>query len=140
MLLDTNVLSELMRPQPSPAVLGWFGQCPANTRHLVSAVTKAEITLGIELLPQGQRKTALGVAAQGLFEQDLQGRILPFDSDTATVYARIVAHRNALGRPISTEDAQIAATALQHHIPLATRNLRDFELIPDLQLINPWTP
>ncbi len=140
MLLDTNVLSELMRAQPHPAVLAWFDRQPAHGRHLISAVTQAEITLGIALLPAGQRKAALAQAAHGLFTDDFQGSILPFDDGTAPIYAALVAQRTAQGRPITTEDAQIAATALQHRIPLVTRNTRDFDHIPDLQLINPWEP
>jgi predicted nucleic acid-binding protein len=141
MLLDTNVLSELMRPNPAPAVLSWFAlQTQAQATHLISAVTQAEILLGIELLPDGQRKAALSQASQAMFDVDFKGHILPFDQDAARNYAQIVARRTAQGRPISTEDAQIAATAVQHQLPLVTRNTRDFELIPELQLVNPWTP
>lgn len=138
MLLDTNVLSELMRPRPAEAVLDWFA---APTRHsalCISAVTQAEILLGIALLPQGQRQAALAKAAQVMFDSDFKGRVLPFDSGAAEMYARIVADRSAQGRPITTEDAQIAATALQHRMTLVTRNTRDFDLIEGLQLINPW--
>jgi len=113
MLLDTNVLSELMRPAPAAVVLDWFA---------------------------GQRKAALNQASQAMFDVDFKDHVLPFDCGTARAYAQIVARRSAQGRPISTEDAQIAATAVQHHLPLVTRNTRDFELIPDLQLINPWSP
>lgn len=140
MLLDTNVLSELMRPQPAAAVLDWFATLPRQTAQAVSAVTQAEILLGIALLPDGQRKAALAQAAAAMFERDFKDHILPFDTGTSGVYARIVAHRSAQGRPITTEDAQIAATALQHRRALVTRNTRDFDLIPDLQLINPWEP
>ncbi len=141
MLLDTNVLSELMRPSPAPAVLDWFaGQTQAQVAHFISAVTQAEILLGIQLLPEGQRKAALNEASQAMFETDFKDHVLPFDQGAAQNYALIVARRTAQGRPISTEDAQIAATAVQHQLPLVTRNTRDFELIPDLQLINPWAP
>jgi toxin FitB len=139
MLLDTNVLSELMRAHPAPEVLGWFAR-QAQARHFISAVTQAEILLGIQLLPDGQRKAALNQASQAMFDADFKDQILPFDQEAARHYAEIVARRTAVGRPISTEDAQIAATALHHQMPLVTRNTRDFELIPQLQLINPWTP
>lgn len=137
MLLDTNVLSELMRPEPSAAVLAWFQRHP-QARHCISAVTQAEIMLGLERLPPGQRKDALHGAALAMFEADFADHILPFDTAAAHRYALIVSGRLSIGRPISTEDAQIAATALQHQLPLVTRNTRDFEHIPALQLINPW--
>jgi predicted nucleic acid-binding protein len=141
MLLDTNVLSELMRPNPAPAVLDWFArQTQAQAQHFISAVTQAEILLGIQLLPDGQRKAALSQASQAMFDADFKDHVLPFDQGAARLYAQIVAGRTAQGRPISTEDAQIAATAVQHQLPLVTRNTRDFERIPELQLINPWTP
>jgi predicted nucleic acid-binding protein len=141
MLLDTNVLSELMRPAPAAVVLDWFaGQAQSQAAHFISAVTQAEILLGIQLMPEGQRKAALNQASQAMFDVDFKDHVLPFDCGTARAYAQIVARRSAQGRPISTEDAQIAATAVQHHLPLVTRNTRDFELIPDLQLINPWSP
>jgi predicted nucleic acid-binding protein len=141
MLLDTNVLSELMRPRPAAAVLDWFAtpsRQPSHAISAISAITQAEILLGIALLPDGQRKAALSQAAAAMFEHDFKDHILAFDTGTSAVYARIVAHRSAQGRPITTEDAQIAATALQHRMVLVTRNTRDFDLIPDLQLINPW--
>lgn len=138
MLLDTNVLSELMRPKPHAAVLDWFFAPVAQNVMCISAITRAEIMLGILLLPQGQKRAALAQAAHAMFDTEFKGRVMVFDAVTADIYAHIVAERSALGRPISTEDAQIAATALQHDMPLVTRNTRDFEYIADLQLINPW--
>ena len=138
MLLDTNVLSELMRAKPATAVLDWFFAPVARNAMCISAITKAEIMLGIALLPQGQKRAALAQAAQAMFDAEFKGRVMVFDAATAEIYAQIVAERSALGRPMSTEDAQIAATALQHDMPLVTRNTRDFERIPGLQLINPW--
>lgn len=138
MLLDTNVLSELMRPKPAAAVLDWFATPVGRVAMSISAITKAEIMLGIALLPQGKKRAALAQAADAMFEEDFKGRVMVFDAGTAEIYARIVAERSALGRPMSTEDAQIAATALQHGMPLVTRNTRDFEHISGLQLVNPW--
>ncbi|MEY4766916.1 MAG: hypothetical protein RI907_3589 [Pseudomonadota bacterium] len=141
MLLDTNVLSELMRPQPAPAVVAWFAQPAVVSADLsISAVTQAEILLGIALLPAGARKQALQQAAESMFESDFAQRILPLDSAAARIYAQVVAQRTRQGRPMSTEDAQIAATALRHGLPLVTRNTRDFDLIEGLQCINPWEP
>lgn len=137
-LLDTNVLSELMRPEPDPRVLDWFSQQEAKTRFVVSAVTQAEILLGISLLPAGKKRTALRDVAQTMFEQEFHGSNLPFDEHAAPGYAAIVALRTRKGVPISVEDAQIAAIATHHRMPLATRNTRDFVGIPGLTLFNPW--
>jgi toxin FitB len=137
-LLDTNVLSELMRPRPEPKVLGWFATRGPQTRFLISAITQAEILLGIALLPAGKKKGALAAAAQALFEQEFQGLNLAFDEQTAPGYAAIVAARHRIGQPISVEDAQIAAIASHHRIPLATRSTQDFMHVPGLTVLNPW--
>lgn len=139
-LLDTNVLSELMRPQPSPAVLAWFDARQAEDAPLVtSSITQAEILLGIALLPAGRRRAQLADAAAGLFDEDFgPDACLPFDGLVAADYAALVAARTAQGRPISTEDAQIAAIALARGLALATRNGRDFGGIDSLALVDPW--
>jgi toxin FitB len=136
-LLDTNVLSELMRPNPDEHVLDWFD---INRRSIfyISAVTKAEIRLGILLLPAGKRQAKLEDLAAKMFFEDFSGRILPFDESSANIYAEIVASRTHAGMPISTEDAQIAAIALSNHLSLATRNLKDFSGISGLITLNPW--
>ena len=136
-LLDTNVLSELMRQQPAAAVLGWFAHHARAAMH-TSAVTQAEILTGIALLPAGKRRTALLDAAEQMFEVDFNARCLQFNSAAAKNYAVIVAARTLQGRPISTEDAQIAAIAQAAGLTLATRNTKDFDLIDDLLLANPW--
>ena len=137
-LLDTNVLSELMRPQPEPRVLGWFSAQAAQTRFVICAITQAEILLGIALLPAGKKRSALATAAQTLFEQEFRGLNLAFDENAAPAYAAIVSARSRSGAPISVEDAQIAAIASHHRVPLATRNTKDFAHVPGLVLINPW--
>lgn len=137
-LLDTNVLSELMRPQPDPVVLGWFAAQGRQTRFLISAITQAEVLLGIALLPAGKKRSALAEVARGMFEQEFQGVNLAFDESVAPLFAAIVALRSRNGTPISVEDAQIAAIASHHRLPLATRNTRDFAKVPGLVLINPW--
>lgn len=137
-LLDTNVLSELMRPRPEPGVLDWFAAQGAQTRFVVSAITQAEILLGIALLPAGKKRSTLAQVAQAMFEQEFHGLNLPFDEHAAPGYAAIVAARSRSGAPISVEDAQIAAIALHHRLPLATRNTKDFAKLPGLVLINPW--
>jgi predicted nucleic acid-binding protein len=135
-LLDTNVVSELLRPTPSPAVLAWFSLQPAESLW-TSAVTKAEMLLGVRLLVPGRRRSALEAAVDGLFAEDFAGRILPFDADTADGYADIVASRRARGRPIPQFDAQIAAIARRARFRLATRNTGDFEHC-GLTLVDPW--
>ncbi|MEF3169463.1 MAG: type II toxin-antitoxin system VapC family toxin [Deltaproteobacteria bacterium] len=136
-LLDTNVLSEFMRPAPAPRVVTWLDAQPVD-QVWISAITRAEIELGIALLPDGQRKSGLQMAAMAMFMEDFAGRCLPFDESAATRYAGIVAMRIRLGRPISIEDAQIAAIALAHGLILATRNTGDFESIEGLSVVNPW--
>jgi len=136
-LLDTNVLSELMRPQPSAVVLGWFAE-QKSTVFYTSAITQAELLLGVALLPDGKRRVAIANAVEQMLEQDFVGRCLPFDDLAAHEYAVLVATRNKIGMPISTEDAQIAAIALHHGLALATRNIKDFRKINELVLLDPW--
>ncbi|MFN3594111.1 MAG: type II toxin-antitoxin system VapC family toxin [Thiobacillaceae bacterium] len=136
-LLDTNVLSEFMRPRPAPQVVAWMNAQNPETLW-ISAVTRAEIELGLALMPPGRRQEGLRQAAVAMFSEDFAGRCLPFDEAAAGHYAIIVAKRTRAGRPITVEDAQIAAIALAHRMRLATRNTADFELIEDLQRVDPW--
>jgi toxin FitB len=135
-LLDTNVLSELMKSVPEQGVLDWLDGVPPSECY-ISATTKAEIELGIALLPDGKRKLNLRAAAKLMFDE-FPDRCLSFDCISATNYAIIIAERSGIGRPMSVEDAQIAAIALTNDLSLATRNTRDFEFIDGLTLINPW--
>jgi predicted nucleic acid-binding protein len=136
-LLDTNVVSELMKPEPNGAVLEWV-DCQPPSDLFASTITRAEIELGIALLPPGRRRDALAEASRLMFQDDLAGALLAFDEGAAIRYGALVAHRTRLGRPISVEDAQIAATALHHGLTLVTRNVRDFEAIDGLGLMDPW--
>ncbi|GLV48845.1 ribonuclease VapC [Thermus sp. LT1-2-5] len=136
-LLDTNVLSEFIRPQPSERVVAWLDR-QSPERVWVSAISRAEMELGLALMPEGKRKRALREAIRAMFEEDFAGRCLPFDEAAAVHYGGIVAARQRKGRPISVEDAQIAAIALAHRMTLATRNVADFSGIPGLRLVNPW--
>lgn len=138
LLLDTNVLSELMRPIPDQAVVQWLDAQPTAEIY-ISSITVAEIQLGIALLPAGRRRNRLQALSQSLFELDFAGRCLPFDSAAASSYASLSAERSKAGRAISVEDAMIAAVALVNGLALVTRNTRDFEAIKDLNLINPWS-
>lgn len=137
-LLDTNVLSELMRPAPDAAVLAWFSAQRTPTKFLIASVTQAEILLGIALLPAGKKRSSLATKAQEMFDQDFHGLTLSFDQHTAPVYASFVARRSRSGQPITVEDAQIAAIAAFHCLPLVTRNSKDFLNLPGLTIVNPW--
>ena len=136
-LLDTNVISEMMRPAPAPAVMQWLDARPESD-FWISAVTMAEIRLGIALLNDGKRKSLLLELAEQMFREDFSDQCLPFDCDAARRYAHIVAARHRLGRPISVEDAQIASIAQAGGLTLATRNTKDFLDIDELDIVNPW--
>lgn len=135
-VLDTNVLSELMKSQPDKSVMRWVGKHYAASLFITS-MTQAEILYGLEILPAGKRRTALKVAATSMFEQDFFKRILPFDTNAAQLFATIAIQRRKMGLPISQIDAQIAAIVLSHNATLATRNTKDFKEC-GINLINPW--
>lgn len=136
-LLDTNVVSELMRQTPDPAVIEWLDVQPGY-RLYISSVTKAEIELGVGILPEGRRKQGLQEAVVRMFGE-FHGRCLAFDELAASRYAALVSTRMRAGRPMSVEDAQIAAIALASGFILATRNVSDFTGIDGLSVINPWS-
>ncbi len=136
-LLDTNVVSEMLRARPEPAVATWLGEQPAASIVLCS-ISEAELRLGVALLPRGTRRDALGAEIEGLINEDFRGRILPFDSAAASEFAEIVATRRRAGRPISTADAQIAAIARSRGALIATRNIDDFAGI-GVDVVNPWS-
>lgn len=135
-LLDTNIVSELLRLRPAPAVVAWIESLP-STSVFTTAVAQSEILYGIAILPAGQRRTSLGEAVRGIFEEDLGGRVLPFDGAAAEHYATIASARRATGKPISQRDAQIAAIGRSRGARLATRNIRDF-VDCGLELVDPW--
>ncbi len=135
-ILDTNVLSELMRPKPSLQVADWVAKQPV-TELFTTSITAAEIFYGIELLAKGKRREALLAAAESLFTEDLGARIFGFESDAARVFSAIAARRRVLGRPISHADAQIAAIAQVRRAKLATRNVADFADC-GVDLVDPW--
>jgi predicted nucleic acid-binding protein len=135
-VLDTNVLSELMRAQAEPAVVDWLDRQEQDSLA-VTAVTVAELLYGIARLPEGRRKTRLRDAALQMLDEEFVGRVLAFDEDAAVHYAAIVSQRERAGRPISMADAQIAAICRHHAAALATRNTKDFDSV-DIILANPW--
>lgn len=136
-VLDTNVLSEVMRPAADPAVIAWLdGQTTGGL--YITAITVAEILFGIERLPEGRRRTAIADQAGALFEEEFARRILPFDADAAPPYATLVVARRRAGRPISQADAQIAAICIACGASLATRDAGGFAELP-FEVIDPWT-
>lgn len=136
-VLDTNVISELMRPEPHPGVFAWVAARPSAKLYTTS-INKAEILYGIASLPDGRRRAALVAAAEAVFEDDLAGRVLPFNEIAADRYAEIVVARRRAGRPIEAFDALIAATALAAGAGIATRDVDGFAGL-GLTLIDPWT-
>jgi toxin FitB len=135
-ILDTNVLSELMRLKPSARVVAWVAKQPA-TEIFTTSITEAEIFYGIELLSKGKRREGLLAAAESMFAEDLAGRVFGFESDAARVFSKIAAARRTRGRPISQADAQIAAIAHVRSAKLATRNVEDFEEC-GVDVVDPW--
>lgn len=136
-ILDTNVLSEAMTPMPSPKLTAWMTELRLGQELYLTTITVAEILYGIELLPHGERQDKLHAEAEATFAEDFVGRILPFDSDAAHMFAQIAAERRSLGRPIADFDAQIAAIAKCNGALLAARNTSDFEGC-GIQLFNAW--
>jgi predicted nucleic acid-binding protein len=135
-LVDTNVVSELMRPAPARPVLDWFA-AHAPSLLFLSAVSEAELRAGAEFLPAGRRRDALRAAIDAMVEEDFAEKILPFDSGAAKAYAIIAAARRAAGRPIVQADCQIASIARAHGAAVATRNVKDFEGC-GIGVIDPW--
>ena len=135
-VLDTNVVSELMRPSPATNVVDWVTQQAATTLYF-STISEAELRYGVEVLLAGQRRAGLLAAIEGMLREDFAGRILPFDSDAARAYAVIAAGRRVAGRPISQADCQIAAIAHSRGASVATRNAGDFEDC-GIAVVNPW--
>lgn len=135
-LLDTNVISELMRPAPEPMVEQWLASLPAAS-VFISTITEAELRYGVALLPSGKRRATLAAEIEDMLGEEFNGRILPFDGAAAVAFAEIAIERRQAGRPISQADAQIAAIARSRGAALATRNAPDFEGC-GVEVINPW--
>ncbi len=135
-LVDTNVISELMKPRPSQTVVEWFESTDPAT-VFVSTVTIAEIVYGLNLLPQGKRRQQLTKAFQAVIAEAFSHRIISFDEAAASMYGELMAQRQKMGRPMAIGDCQIAAIASARGYILATRNVRDFEDC-GLTLVNPF--
>ena len=135
-LLDTSVVSELMRPTPAPAVLAWVNAQPSDQFWLCSVVV-AELLYGVGRMPDGARKRQMASAVEAMVFEDFAARTLPFDLEAAAACTQWVVHRERAGLPVAMADAQIAAICAVHGATLATRNVRDFTP-SGLKLINPW--
>lgn len=135
-VLDTNVLSELLRPAPAPQVEAWLAAQDGASVYF-TAVGEAELRHGVAILPAGRRRDALAEAIEGMLDDDFRDRILPFDREAARAYAAIAAERRAAGRPISQFDCQIAAIARAQGASVATRNTGDYEGC-GVAVIDPW--
>lgn len=135
-VLDTNILSEVMRAEPDEKVLEWL-DAQVSEELVITSITVAEILYGLARLPKGKRKSRMQLLAEDMFNEDFADAILPFDATAARFYATLVSGSEAAGRAISMADAQIAAICSSHKARLATRNLKDFEHL-GLNLINPF--
>lgn len=136
-LLDTNVLSEILRPTPNEEVAAWFQEQPSSTLF-TSSITRAELLYGVEILPAGKRRERLHEAVVRILDQGFSGRVLTFDEEAAAAYAKIASLRRSAGRPIGQLDAMIVAIARSRNARMATRNTKDFDDC-GVQLIDPWS-
>jgi toxin FitB len=135
-VLDTNVLSELMRRRPAPRVVEWVDEQDASALA-ITAITVAELLYGVARLRDGARKGKLASAVHALVREDFAGRVLPFDVAAASEYADLVSERERQGRPVSAADGQIGAICRHRRARLATRNVRDFEAT-GVVVLDPW--
>lgn len=136
-VLDTNVISELFRPNPNPQVMSWLELLTDDVA--ITSITLAELLAGVQRLPDGKRKTQLETAIDMAVEPYRHTKaVLPFDSHAATEYAHVLAERERSGLPISMADAQIAAICRVHGATCATRNTKDFNAT-GVESVNPWS-
>ncbi len=135
-VLDTNVISELMRPEPNPAVVTWVSAQPASSLYTTS-INRAEILYGVAALPAGRRRETFAAVVAAIFAEEFAGRVLPFDGEAPEHYARIVTTRRAAGTPIESFDALIAAVTAAAGFRIATRDVGGFTGC-GLDILNPW--
>ena len=136
MVWDTNVVSELMRPEPLEQIVVWTDRQPVD-EVFITAITLAELLYGIGRLPMGRRRKELSEVFDGMLTEDFEHRVLAFDRVAAAHYADFVVERERIGRPISIADAQIAAICRSHGATVATRNVDDFADV-GVDIVNPW--
>lgn len=137
-ILDTNVLSALMRSAPDAAVIDWLDEQPSESIWITS-VTEFESRFGLALLPESKLRLALEAAFTQLPKEDLENRVLPFDSAAAEQATLLAARRQQVGQPVDMRDTQIAGIALSRRATLATRNVRHFADL-NVPVVNPWAP
>jgi toxin FitB len=135
-VLDTNVLSEFMRPQPNERVVTWLKQ-QTRSNLFTTAVTHGEMLYGVLILPEGRRRTRMQQEVEAIFVADMMGRVLPYDDAAANAHAVIAAACRAQGRSVGQSDMMIAGITRSRGATLATRNVRDFEGC-DIPLVDPW--
>ena len=135
-VVDTNVLSELLRRSPNRSVLTWFNEMPLESVW-TSAITVFEIRSGLEAMSGGKRRRELETAFAKVLEEDLEDRVLPFDHAAANAAGAIAARQRQAGRPVEIRDVQIAGIAVARKATLATRNVRHFEDV-GVALVDPW--
>ena len=135
-VLDTNVLSEVMKQESHPAVAGWLRACPAEAMF-TTAISRGEIVYGIRRLPDGIRRRRLERAAMAMFAEEFTGRVLPFDAEAADLYADLRIMRAQQGHPLAVEDGMIAAIARTHAATVVTRDVGGFERC-GVTIVNPW--
>lgn len=136
-LLDTNVVSELIRKSPDPGVTSWVSDHPLQDLFF-SAVGEAELRYGVAILPAGRRRDSLVLRIEAMLTDAFGDRVLPFDHDAARAYGNIAAVRHSAGRPVAPMDCQMAAIAACRRLAVATRNIRDFEDM-GVEIVDPWT-
>jgi toxin FitB len=135
-VLDTNVLSEVLKPAPKPEVLRWLAR-QEPLAVFTTTITVAEMFYGVEALPNGKRRERLARVVEEILWHDFRGRILSFDENAAKLFAFVATAREAKGRPVSQMDAMIAAICRAHRATPATRNESGFAHC-GISLINPW--
>jgi hypothetical protein len=136
-VLDTNVVSEALKPGRDPAVISWLDQQSAETLYL-TATSLAELLIGIGVMPDGKRKTTISAALDSLISQLFDSRILPFDHEAAIAYSELMSSARARGKVVSMPDGQIGAIASLYGFRVATRDTTPFNAL-GLRVIDPWT-
>jgi len=136
-LLDTNVLSEWVKPRPNAGVVAWLAEADED-RVFISVITLAELRFGVDRLAPGRRRARLDTWLREELADRFEDRILPVDRPVADACGTLLARGEARGRPLTTMDAFIAATTTVHRLALVTRNTGDFETLVDT-IVNPWT-
>src|SRR5258708_2645618 len=137
-ILDTNVLSAMMRPKPDEQVVAWLDK-QARSSMWITSLTIFEIQFGLQILPPGKKRSLLTRTFESVLTEDIGGRVAPFDTSAAECSAELMASRHKKGRPVELRDTMIAGIVLACHASLATRNAPRFEDLA-IPVVNPWLP